>query len=641
MKRNYHRFAIFAFFLIGACTLEESPSNLSTAEKAIEEGDSENLMVLGEKEKNPFTIENVKASLELLESKYKKENRRINCSNCSSSLSPTHRYVKFKPQNYDQLAALDLTNYDLWDYPLDQDVQSVGDYYHDPAVGTSGITYFYTLIPVQSTITVNVPYDVIADVFIYSEDDGDNQDIDPWNPVPPGCYDPNNTDPACPIARTELVNNTLEATKALDKMGIDRVELYNVMMELSGNKDEILDPTEVKARINSTGTVAGTIKVRDNSINVDVPLGRVLVKTRRWFKLRRALTSPIGQYSISVNYRKKAIVSVHFTDGSTKIRGINNAWKFWQFAIPVKKTLGEFTTAQLQNVSYTFPYNSNPNTNAATQWVAGHTWNTIKDTPIKNGQVGIQTMEGNSPLNIWISSRVTRLASAPMLKSIFNTSLLSGAIDFYLFGLTGPIQVAARQIMQNLLPDITLRYGKSGGTTQSAADIVETIYHEMAHATHYSQVNNNYWVDFISYIVSNSGYGTKTTNGSGRIAVSEAWGAYIGGLYGSMYYKSFIGNSLAENQGNILLNNLEFQKPSDTSNPNYWIPRGLYYDLTDTGEPSSTGVVDNVNSYTPAMIFQSLNTNVLTVGQFRTDLLSRQNNLQSTQVNQLVQSYGY
>ena len=54
-----------------------------------------------------------------------------------------------------------------------------------------------------------------------------------------------------------------------------------------------------------------------------------------------------------------------------------------------------------------------------------------------------------------------------------------------------------------------------------------------------------------------------------------------------------------------------------------------------------TGEEINVNGYTPAMIFQSLNTNVLTVGQFRTDLLSRQNNLQSTQVNQLVQSYGY
>jgi hypothetical protein len=227
-----------------------------------------------------------------------------------------------------------------------------------------------------------------------------------------------------------------------------------------------------------------------------------------------------------------------------------------------------------------------------------------------------------------------------MLRSIFNTSLLSSAIDFYLFGLTGPIQVAAKQIMQNLLPDITLRYGDSETLTRSAAQIIETIYHEMAHATHYSQVNNNYWVDYISYIVSNGGYGFKNSLGSERIAVAEAWGAYVGGLYGSMYYGSFSGATAVGISSTMILN-LENQKPSDTSNPNYWIPRGLYYDLTGTGEPSSTGVVDNVNGYTPAMIFQSLNSGVLSVGQFKTDLLSRQNNLQSTQVNQLVQSYGY
>lgn len=41
------------------------------------------------------------------------------------------------------------------------------------------------------------------------------------------------------------------------------------------------------------------------------------------------------------------------------------------------------------------------------------------------------------------------------------------------------------------------------------------------------------------------------------------------------------------------------------------------------------------------MIFQSLNSSVLSIGQFKTDLLARNNNQQSTQANQLVQSYGY
>lgn len=67
----------------------------------------------------------------------------------------------------------------------------------------------------------------------------------------------------------------------------------------------------------------------------------------------------------------------------------------------------------------------------------------------------------------------------------------------------------------------------------------------------------------------------------------------------------------------------------------------MYYDLTDTGELGTTGVIDNVNLYTPSMIFQSLNGGVLSVGQFKTDLLGRNSNLQSIQVKQFAQSDRY
>jgi len=67
----------------------------------------------------------------------------------------------------------------------------------------------------------------------------------------------------------------------------------------------------------------------------------------------------------------------------------------------------------------------------------------------------------------------------------------------------------------------------------------------------------------------------------------------------------------------------------------------MSYNFMDHIKTELTGEEINVNGITPAMIFQSLNTNVLTVGQFKTDLLARENNLQSTQVNQLLQSYGY
>lgn len=424
----------------------------------------------------------------------------------------------------------------------------------------------------------------------------------------------------------------------LDQIGVDRLELYNKAMEISGNFDEIIPMDEkfgASARIQS---VSGTIRVRENSINADVPVRDALVKARRWFKLDQTFTSPNGTFSMQKNYRKQAVVSVHFNKGD-KIRGINNVLKFYQFVLPVSKTIGQFTTSQLTNVQYTFPYVSSPNTNAATQWVAAHTWNTVKDNLFKNSQNGVNYNANN--LNIWVSSRVTSPnGSAPMLRAIFNTSLISSGIDIFLAQTTGPIGVAAKQILQNLLPDITLKYGSSSSLTMNTSQIKETIYHEMGHATHYMYVGNNYWTSFIDYIVSHGGYGTKTTMGSGRIAVAEGWGFYIGKLYASQYYGG-IGSTSGNSLSNVYLNQLEFRKPSDTSESWYWIPYGMYYDLTDSGEPLSTLVIDNVNAYTPGMIFTSLWSDVVTVNQFRNDLLFRSGNIQSAQVNQLVQSYGY
>jgi hypothetical protein len=54
-------------------------------------------------------------------------------------------------------------------------------------------------------------------------------------------------------------------------------------------------------------------------------------------------------------------------------------------------------------------------------------------------------------------------------------------------------------------------------------------------------------------------------------------------------------------------------------------------------EPVSTQVIDN--AYTTGIIFTSLWSGVVTVNEFRNDLLSRSGNVQSAQVNQLVQSY--
>jgi hypothetical protein len=130
-------------------------------------------------------------------------------------------------------------------------------------------------------------------------------------------------------------------------------------------------------------------------------------------------------------------------------------------------------------------------------------------------------------------------------------------------------------------------------------------------------------------------YGSKTYTGAEQIAVSEGWGYYVGNTFSADYYRSDL--PITSDFHRDLLEN---QIPGD-NDWSRWIVFGLYHDLTDTGEPTLTGVLDNVNTYSSQQIFRGLQPSVTTVQGFRQELLNRNNNQQATEVNQLVTSYRY
>ena len=150
----------------------------------------------------------------------------------------------------------------------------------------------------------------------------------------------------------------------------------------------------------------------------------------------------------------------------------------------------------------------------------------------------------------------------------------------------------------------------------------------------------------IAQIISNTittggAYGNKTTGGSGRIAVVESWGFFIGNTFNDRKYRPvFIPRANRERD------QLEFQTPVDdvpvrffANSSQGWIPFGMLHDLIDTTEPPITGVVDNVANYTISGIFSGFNANSTTVPTLRDQILGNNGNSQAAQVNQLVTSY--
>jgi len=605
---------------------------------------------LGGPEVNPFSLDNMKIALENVLARQSKSGK------VSVVLpSTTHNYVRFAPQDTEQLVLLHNLGYDLYDIPLDQEITTQGEFYQDPSLPSTAITYQYSLVPANYALPTTVPYSILYQVFLFDENAGDEQDPewDPWTPDPGDgyCYDEYNqayicgTNPRIYLREKLVPTETLyaKATKELLKAGINLKELYNEAMRISGHEDEQIEDGISSGRTNKTMgvTPSGVVRVVDNSAgNILIPVKNVTVKTRRWFKLGFAQTNASGFFTINKSYRSKAHIILKFRNDNITIRGISGALKIWEYAQALEKEVGLFSEAQLQNVTINLGFSTNADSYAGLQWAAAHCVNTHFDMK--------QFCRNNSlpgpynSMNIWISSAVTSAAAAPMLRAVANTSVASNAITYLLPGV-GP---AVKTIVQNWLPDVTLRLQNISGTTRNATDLTGTFFHEFAHSQHYDKVGNNYWAAEIAYIVVNNGYGDKTTPGSGRVAVVESWGNLIGGTFNRTRYSSI--PAIANFERDFLEN----QRRSDTQSIRNissggitifegWIPWGMLHDLTDTGEPTLTSINDQVNGYNLNGIFKGFHSGSDNVQTLRAAILANNNNNQATQVNALVSSYGW
>lgn len=627
---------MFFAFLVNACFFEpeqgiEPVKTPVTAEK-----------------KNPYSVENVTKAFQNVAAR---SGGRIQVVPPST----THNYVRFEPQNLSQIMRLQELGYELWDEPLDQHIEYSGDTYHQPGLPDS-LNYYYTLVPDNYTITQEVPSSILGQVVLFDEDAGDEQDPeDPWIPDPENCPDPNN--PNCPCyegpcarragdstlvdLREDLVKKT---TKYLLDAGVNLVELHNEMMALAGYEDEVI-PTDGAGRTQGERYYpAGCIMVRDNTINQDVPVKFAFVKSRRFFKLATTYTNVNGCFTISKGYRNKAQIIVKFKNAWAKVRGVNHALNPFEWTHAVKAKLGLFEKNAMQNIHHVFPYSSNAESRTAMKFTAAHVINTVHDINQYCAANGINTIPNN--MGIWVTtSSWFRASTAPMLNKVGNQTLAGNFLAAI------PVAGQLFKIMTtfNYMPDVAITINNTqSGTPRYASDISATTFHELGHAVHYNKVGGNYWVDVILRFIANAnvnnGYGTKTSTGSGLVAVIESWAYFAGATFNAAKYQT--SDPFTRD---YYLRFLENQKRDDTRPKYYdggtysygWIPWGMVHDLTDVGEPGGTGINDGVSGYTINGIFKGYHANSTTVQGLKNAILSHNNNHQSTQVNNLVTSYGW
>lgn len=140
---------------------------------------SHEMIVLGEKLNDPYSLENMQQAVAMLypESKAGRE-----------GIRETDIYVRFLPRDSDEFDLLQGMGVELIDHPLDYEIVREGDYYHDPELDESQMTWQYAVVSHDFVFPASVRYEVLEKCYIPERDTGTKADGIDWTAVEREAY---------------------------------------------------------------------------------------------------------------------------------------------------------------------------------------------------------------------------------------------------------------------------------------------------------------------------------------------------------------------------------------------------------------------------------------------------------------------
>lgn len=219
---------------------------------------------LGKQLENPYSVENMQKAWDNIATPTMRS--------AMSEVPTTHLYLKFKPQDEEQLSILKNDTSIIWyDYPLDYEMpEEGGSYYHDPEVPLDQPTYHYTAVSIDHPLPQGVEYELLANLYI-------------------------------PEEQEEESGARLQEQEWID-------ELVDEALRLTDNLEPIAkDSQGVNAK---RWRPSGTIKVWDDVKSGYVPVKGAKVRARRWFTTSRGTTNSTGYFSGNKTFKRPAKYSI-------------------------------------------------------------------------------------------------------------------------------------------------------------------------------------------------------------------------------------------------------------------------------------------------------------------------------------------
>lgn len=239
-----------------------------------------NQMKLGKQLENPYSIENMRKAL---------ANLRANGRTTGDfDIETTDLYIRFMPADsleYDIIASD--TTIELFDHPLDFEVEQEGNWYHDPSVPDHLPTYQYCVVKPNHIFPNTIKYEILAELFIPEE----------------------------------LDNNTEEGSRIESKLDF-LYALEDEALRITNNWEEPIGEELGSNVRTSRWNPSGRVRVMEQRGGTNrnwLPVENIKVRVRRWFTVKTDYTDSNGNYKVNHRFRRSVNYSIKFETPYAKI----------------------------------------------------------------------------------------------------------------------------------------------------------------------------------------------------------------------------------------------------------------------------------------------------------------------------------
>ncbi|MFN4286564.1 MAG: hypothetical protein ACK4E8_11460 [Lacibacter sp.] len=294
----------------------------------------------------------------------------------------TDLYVRFSPLNEAQLALLeDSLDLDLYDYPLDYEVITDGDYYPQPGKAAEDMPDFYTTVPVSFAFPAGVPYTILEELHFPHNDvilEALAESI-----AAGGHYSGVHLNSTLQVLMTNLDNGAQVVNTNSCGCEPNPFDLQCIPPDPTcgggdpgwgggGGGGGNPGPPSFPPGITNPGSTqpAGNIRVFDTQLGAQ-PLGNVRVVAKRGLRRSRTYTNQQGVFSHPLHMPGRSKLLLRYRNPDVSVRPLRNRFRVRLSLLVVRQVMGRYDLP-LNNIQFTVTRNNNRASKSFENWLAAH-----------------------------------------------------------------------------------------------------------------------------------------------------------------------------------------------------------------------------------------------------------------------------